>query len=272
MATQQREKRPAFAPSTVTTDKRRAGKTIASDTPVEIRGGGQAIDDALRAHIHERMGRQLGKFATQIERVIVRFGDENGTRGGVDKTCMIQVLLSALPTVVAEERGENERKAFDLAMATVERATRKNMQRHGFSTRIVPSAGAEEEAEEAEGAAPPEPQPRQSLIGRTVGHARQNLLDALARPDPGRAAVDTAAPGQSASDRKVGKGHTATRNTKLNTAGMSYALEDSTSDRPSRKSTRRAKNRVKSDSNLTLRTIKEVRSPKQRALRHTTHT
>lgn len=105
-----------------------------------------------------------------------------------------------------------------------------------------------------------------SEIGRRVGHSRANVKRAQARPEKTRRnrPVDTAKKGVAADDRKVGKGHTAQRNTKLNTEGMAYMLEDSAQDRPSRKSTRRATNRVK-PSQLTRRTKRAVRSPKVRA-------
>jgi hypothetical protein len=89
------------------------------------------------------------------------------------------------------------------------------------------------------------------------------------RPEKVRrdAVIDTAEPGVSADQRKIGDGHTGKRNTKLRTDGMSYALEDSTNGKPSRKSTRAGKNRVKHDNGLTIRTKNAVHSPEQRAAR-----
>lgn len=106
-----------------------------------------------------------------------------------------------------------------------------------------------------------------SLIGRRVGHAVSNVKRAQARPEKTRRdrPVDTAKKGVAADDRKVGAGHTARRNTKLRTSGMTAMLEDSTEDRPSRKSTRRSTNRVKQSTQLTRRTQRAVRSPKARA-------
>ena len=123
----------AVAPN-VEGDKRRAGRTHAAETPVELRNGGHALSDGLRSWILESMGRKLGKYAEQIERSVVRFGDENGSKGGVDKACLIHVTLSALPNVVVEERAESELVAFNRAVARAERAVRHDIQRHGFST------------------------------------------------------------------------------------------------------------------------------------------
>jgi hypothetical protein len=291
MGPNQYEERSPFAPVTETTiDKRRAGRTGAPETPVELRTGGNDVDDPLRAWIYESLGRKLGKYAEQIERCVVRFGDENGTKGGVDKTCLIQLSLSALPNVVVEERGVTEREAFDRAVACAVRAARHDIDRHGFSTKARRKHAKPSESPLPELAEPLEPSGMDgesdselfaavegepdSLIGARVGAGPQNILDAQSRPEKlrGDVPVDTSQPGVSATDRKVGYGHTAKRNTKLSTAGMTRALEDSRSDRPSRKSTRRSTNRVKADAPLTQRTKNAVHSPQTRAERRSNGT
>jgi hypothetical protein len=234
------------------------------------------------------MGRKLGKFAAQIERCMVRFGDENGPKGGLDKTCLIQIFLSSLPSVVVEARGATEREAFDKAVATAERATRNTLERRGFSAKMPPHQHSEAEEHEPEEHETEEHEPDApgqgreleptrapgGIIGRREGQAQQNLLEAAARPEKVArdAHVDTSKPNVSETDRKVGHGHTARRNTKLNTAGMSVALEDSTRPRPSRKSTRKSANRTKSGGALSRRTKAEAHTPKARASRATHRT
>jgi putative sigma-54 modulation protein len=127
--------RERFAEQTAHPDKRLAGKTDVAETPLEIRNLDGAVDDALHAWVHERLGRQLGKYAPQIERIEVRFGDENGPKGGIDRCCMIHVVLSALAPVVVEMRAGEDREAFDLAAGRAERALKRTMQKHGFSTK-----------------------------------------------------------------------------------------------------------------------------------------
>jgi hypothetical protein len=78
--------------------------------------------------------------------------------------------------------------------------------------------------------------------------------------------VDTARPGVSATDRKAGGGSTAARNRSLHAAKKAtYALEDSATGKPSRRSSRRAANRAKPGSNLTRQKQREMRSPEARA-------
>lgn len=107
-----------------------------------------------------------------------------------------------------------------------------------------------------------------SEIGRRVGHTMGNVKRAQARPEKKRrnSPVDTSKKGVAADDRKVGQGHTARRNTKLNMAGMTAMLEDSATGVPSRKSTRRASNRHKPNQ-LTRKVKRNLHTPESRHAR-----
>lgn len=252
------------------TAKRTAGPTLAAATPLAIRTAGVHLDEAMRQWVRSRLGRQLGKFALQIERVTVRLRDLNGPRGGVDHVCAIKVVLSGLPSVVAEERGQQAREAFDRAAAVVERAVRKTLGRAatlGVRKPAKPSAGRPAKRRGAAGIAPLPPLEEGSVVGRRVGRSRANLLAAADRPEKRRRdqPVDTARPGVSATDRKAGYGSTARRNTRLSDAKVTATLEDSAQDRPSRKSTRKSANRGKRDVALRQREVAETRSPAARS-------
>jgi len=81
--------------------------------------------------------------------------------------------------------------------------------------------------------------------------------------------VDTAQPGVSATDRKAGKGATAMRNRSPRAGRKAVAvLEDSATDRPSRKSSRAgSKADLKAASPLTGRQKRRVHAPKTTATR-----
>lgn len=273
-----------FAEHTVTHDKRRAGRTEAFATQLEIRSGGNDITPGLRAWVHERLGRQLGKFAPQIQRIQVRFGDENGPKGGLDKCCLVHVILSKLPAVVVEIRGETEQEAFDLAAARAERAVRRSMEKHGISThhhqhkRHTPAmdmaqldglnvAGDGADGLQAGNVGSPEAG-EEGVIGGREGHRTEQAEALVGQPE---STLDTSQPGSSADGMRVGEQHTAARNVKSNTSGMAYMLEDSASGKPSRKSTRRGTNRIKHGNPLTLRTKAAIQGPKEKAVRAAVH-
>jgi len=193
---------------------------------LDVRDLDGSVDTGLRRWIQERIDRQLGKFAPQVERVDVRFGDENGDKGGVDRSCLVHVVLSALPSVVVEVRGETPRAAFDMAADRAERATQRSIEKHGVSTK----------------------------------HKRSRRHRNPEMPATPEAVLD----GEDATDNLQ---HTAKRNLKLNMAGMTYGLEDSTTGKPSRKSTRGGANHIKPGNALTLRSRRAAHSPKAIATR-----
>ncbi|MEO5730751.1 MAG: HPF/RaiA family ribosome-associated protein [Byssovorax sp.] len=246
---------------------------------MNVRSSGLHLDAAMRAYVRQRLGRKLGKFATHIERITVRFEDVNGPRGGEDTVSRIKVVLSGLDSIVYETRAVDARQALDLAADRVERAVRRSL---GRARASQPGAGAaarrastsaasarRKASPAAQGPRPNAPPEEGSLIGRRVGHGAANLERALERPEKQRrdTPVDTALPEVSATDRKAGGGSTARRNSRKTTDRASYALEDLVGDRPSRKSTRKSANRAKPDSNLARRQVRKVRSPSARAAR-----
>jgi hypothetical protein len=61
--------------------------------------------------------------------VSLRTEDVNGPRGGVDRVCRIKVVIRGLPTIVFEAQDAFLNAAVDLALAGVERAVRRAVQR-----------------------------------------------------------------------------------------------------------------------------------------------
>jgi len=253
-------------------EKAHQGRTTAKKTPLVLRLHHTRVNAATREWMSDRLGRQLGKFALHIQNVEVRCTDVNSKKGGIDKACQIKVLLNGLPVVVVEEMGELVREAFDRAAAVAERAVRRSLERSEKRTPRPRGKVASTVRTTKHEAAPKKVKvsnPQGSLLGKRVGRTDVQLKEVAARPEKKRRdfPVDTSLPGISASHRKVGARGTATRNTKLNKAGFTTALEDSAKDRPSRKSTRTSANRALPDSNLRRRATRRTRSPQARATR-----
>jgi ribosome-associated translation inhibitor RaiA len=122
-------KRSAFAAEMPRGPKSTRGSTGPAETTLAIRTVGISVDPELRALVRQRLGRKLGKFATAIERVSVRFEDVNGPRGGIDTLCRIKVVLSGLDSVLIEETGDEPIDTFSTANARVERAVRRTLGR-----------------------------------------------------------------------------------------------------------------------------------------------
>jgi hypothetical protein len=207
--------------------------SIAIRTRIELPAG---MDEAIR----QQLALKLATATTFIERGTVRFDDVNGPKGGVDTICRIKLVLRGRPSVQVEERGTDARAAFARALPTAVRAVQRVRGKHalrGNPRPALPQRGRPREAA---------PNDRGELIGRRVGHGKQALAAALARPEKEHrdAYVDTALPGVSATDRRAGGTSTARRNARARTSRATSMLEDSRTV-PSRKSTRRSANRGK---------------------------
>lgn len=86
------------------------------------------------------------------------------------------------------------------------------------------------------------------------------------RPPRRDLVVDTSRPGVSATDRKAGFGTTGSRNLSKRAEQKGGArLEDSATGKPSRKSTRKSKGRLKPSVSLQQRAVRDTHSAKARA-------
>jgi len=82
---------------------------------IEIRARNVELTPVLRAHVERRLGFALGRFASRINRVVVRMTDVNGPHGGNDKRCRIGVNLLRLKSVVVDDLDRNPFAAIDRA-------------------------------------------------------------------------------------------------------------------------------------------------------------
>ena len=94
--------------------------------PAQIRVSGAKLNNDARAYMRDTLS---------IERVTVRMKDVNGPRGGIDQVCRIKVVLINQPGVLVEGRNAFPDAAFRGALARVERAVRRTVQRRRVKPR-----------------------------------------------------------------------------------------------------------------------------------------
>jgi len=82
---------------------------------IQIRGIGIPATEALTAHIERRLAFSLSRFTPQIERIVVRFSDLNGPKGGCDKVCRVGFTLRGLEAETVEARDADLYFAVDQA-------------------------------------------------------------------------------------------------------------------------------------------------------------
>lgn len=94
---------------------------------------------SLVAHVERRLQFALSRFSGRIRRVDVFLADENGPRGGIDKTCRIVVRLRDGGDVVAEVSDIDWVIAVDRATTRIGHTTGRELSRQRASRR---SSGA----------------------------------------------------------------------------------------------------------------------------------
>ena len=112
---------------------------------IEIQAHGFAVTDALRAHVTKRVGAALAPFKRHVRRVVARLADENGPRGGYDKTCRIGVSVGGAPDVFAADTRPDLYTAIDFAADRLAGAVarrldrRRNLRRHAAPRDAAPA-------------------------------------------------------------------------------------------------------------------------------------
>ena len=106
---------------------------------IEVRLHGLDHSDALRDHVVRRVNLQLGRFGPVIGEVVVRLGDVNGPKGGVDKRCRVSVRGRHFAALSLDEASPDAYAAADVAVERVAHAVGRALEK----TRASRRAGAQ---------------------------------------------------------------------------------------------------------------------------------
>ena len=68
----------------------------------ELHTSGVEVESGLREHIERRLTFALSRFGSRVTKASVTLADNNGPKGGIDKSCLIVVRLRGVGEVVAE--------------------------------------------------------------------------------------------------------------------------------------------------------------------------
>jgi ribosomal subunit interface protein len=96
---------------------------------IDIQARSFQLTDALRNYIERRLGFALSSRDDYIQRVLVRLSDINGPRGGADKCCHIQVVLTRYPDVVIKDTEMDIYTAIDRAAHRARRTLARQLAR-----------------------------------------------------------------------------------------------------------------------------------------------
>lgn len=102
-----------------------------------IKQAGGVTPAELVVHIERRLRFALSRFTGRIRRVNVFLADQNGPRGGIDKTCRILVRLADGGDVVAEVSDVDWVIAVDRATTRIGHSTGRQVERRRAGRRLA---------------------------------------------------------------------------------------------------------------------------------------
>ncbi len=97
---------------------------------IDIQARNFSLTNAMRSHAERRLRFALTRCDDHIQRVAMRLSDINGPRGGADKRCHLQVVLTGLPNVVIEDIEVDLYVAIDRATDRAGRTVVRKIDRH----------------------------------------------------------------------------------------------------------------------------------------------
>jgi ribosome-associated translation inhibitor RaiA len=111
----------------------RIDKRVPPDWPghvvFEMHAPDVTLPDDVAGYLRAKLTAKLAKFGHQLTEIVVHLKDVNGTRGGVDKCCHIEVRLARHEPVNVDERDEDLRAAIDLAVERTAEAVHRQVER-----------------------------------------------------------------------------------------------------------------------------------------------
>jgi putative sigma-54 modulation protein len=105
------------------------GRELPEGFSVEIRSPDFELTPAIRQYAIQHLATKLAKHARRVQSLIVRFEDANGSKGGEDNVCRVEVLLPREEPLVVEEINHDLRAAVDLAADRIELAVQRDLDR-----------------------------------------------------------------------------------------------------------------------------------------------
>ncbi len=95
----------------------------------DIRTQGFDLTDGLREHAERHLRFALDWARLEVGRVVLRFSDINGPRGGNDKRCQVRIPLPRMRDVVVEETAADLYVAMDRAIVRAARTLERRLSR-----------------------------------------------------------------------------------------------------------------------------------------------
>lgn len=94
-----------------------------------IRAQGIQLTEAIEQHISNRTHFILSRFSGVIRKIEVFIADENGPKGGVDKTCVVKIKTDERAELVVKDLEDDLYVAVARALARAKQSLSRRIQR-----------------------------------------------------------------------------------------------------------------------------------------------
>ena len=95
----------------------------------DLHASGVEIEQGLREHIERRLTFALSRFGPRVLKTVVYLTDNNGPKGGIDKSCLIVVRLRGLGEVIAEVVDTDWPVTIDRATTRIGHSVSRDLER-----------------------------------------------------------------------------------------------------------------------------------------------
>jgi ribosome-associated translation inhibitor RaiA len=99
------------------------------DMQILIHTNGLKMTDALDQYIHSRIGFALSRFNGLIRKIVVSVVDENGPKGGVDKSCTVRIRTDQRSELIVKDTEADVYVAIGRALARSKQALTRHVKR-----------------------------------------------------------------------------------------------------------------------------------------------
>jgi putative sigma-54 modulation protein len=96
---------------------------------IDVQFRGIDVSPSLREHAERRARFALARIGARVGRVSISLADINGPKGGMDKSCTVQVSLQQPGTIVVEELGSDLYQVLDRGIARAGRTALRRLER-----------------------------------------------------------------------------------------------------------------------------------------------
>jgi putative sigma-54 modulation protein len=99
---------------------------------IEIYAHGVELSDSLTNHIKRRIEFALSRFRDLVQKVVIYVADENGPKGGMDKSCLVRIKTDERSELVIKDTESNIHLAVNRAISR----SKHSLSRHIQKTRL----------------------------------------------------------------------------------------------------------------------------------------